>query len=596
MSKARTLADFISDGSEFADGTISVSEVSGAAPLASPTFTGNVTSETLKIVNGTSGELQLWGSIYNIQGGTNYGDLRFNAPRFRFYEDSVRTLELSGGNAYFFGTSIFNENGEDNDFRVESDSNAYAFFVDAGVNRVMVGDSAGSYDFNVRKSVAGGDVGIQLSNRDTSQTAGTRALIALQADVDNDGALEEFLHIRGGTSTGGFAEYVTRNGASMRFQGDAATSAVFNDSGADMDFRVESNNHTHALFVDAGNDYVGIDQSAPAYLLDVGNGSSSPSGGYTMRINSNGDTIFSLSRANTSLMSFRNDGAGYVAIASNNGAALMLGYSGNDAGAIANHLHFQSASTVVNEGGQNRDFRVESDSNSTALFVDAGYNSGKGAVLIGTNTTPSANSGYIAHAMLNNSEGVPVIQTGATWNFPPVTAAKQTQAGRWRFEGFVNAYHNGTNTNADSSYSQFICELPNGGPSGRSNLELFELGFNNGWASGFQMVEVFQSYYNNGGYKKYLFHSGYNPTFTLYENYGQTNISLSINTEGPFQKGTSTVPNSTVDSSYHRKTVRASYGSYYGGFVKLTIPTFWILTANGAETSDAYQIRLLNPA
>ena len=40
MTKARTLADFISDGSPLADGTISVSEVSGAAPLESPTFTG----------------------------------------------------------------------------------------------------------------------------------------------------------------------------------------------------------------------------------------------------------------------------------------------------------------------------------------------------------------------------------------------------------------------------------------------------------------------------------------------------------------------------------------------------------------------------
>ena len=40
MSKARVLADFISDGSTFADGAISVAEVSGAAPLASPTFTG----------------------------------------------------------------------------------------------------------------------------------------------------------------------------------------------------------------------------------------------------------------------------------------------------------------------------------------------------------------------------------------------------------------------------------------------------------------------------------------------------------------------------------------------------------------------------
>ena len=44
MTKARTLANFISDGSTLADGAISVSEVSGAAPLASPTFTGSFTS------------------------------------------------------------------------------------------------------------------------------------------------------------------------------------------------------------------------------------------------------------------------------------------------------------------------------------------------------------------------------------------------------------------------------------------------------------------------------------------------------------------------------------------------------------------------
>lgn len=48
MSKARTLADFVSDGSEFADGTISVAEVSGAAPTASPTFTGTVTTDEVK--------------------------------------------------------------------------------------------------------------------------------------------------------------------------------------------------------------------------------------------------------------------------------------------------------------------------------------------------------------------------------------------------------------------------------------------------------------------------------------------------------------------------------------------------------------------
>jgi hypothetical protein len=40
MSKARILANLISDNAELADGQISVAEVVGAAPLASPTFTG----------------------------------------------------------------------------------------------------------------------------------------------------------------------------------------------------------------------------------------------------------------------------------------------------------------------------------------------------------------------------------------------------------------------------------------------------------------------------------------------------------------------------------------------------------------------------
>ena len=46
-------------------------------------------------------------------------------------------------------------------------------------------------------------------------------------------------------------------------------SAIFNDSGADVDFRVESDNNTHMLFVDAGNDRVGIGTSTPVSVFDV---------------------------------------------------------------------------------------------------------------------------------------------------------------------------------------------------------------------------------------------------------------------------------------------------------------------------------------
>jgi hypothetical protein len=45
--------------------------------------------------------------------------------------------------------------------------------------------------------------------------------------------------------------------------------AVFNEASADVDFRVESNGQANMLFVDAGNDRVGIKQASPGRVLDV---------------------------------------------------------------------------------------------------------------------------------------------------------------------------------------------------------------------------------------------------------------------------------------------------------------------------------------
>ncbi len=147
---------------------------------------------------------------------------------------------------------------------------------------------------------------------------------------------------------------------------------VFNEQSHDVDFRVESNDHTHALFVDASRNMVAVDTSDPDYLLDVGNGTSSPAGGKVMRINSSGDTIFTLAKQTSDLFSIRNNSTIYTAISSNNSAGLMLGYGTGSAGAINDHMYFAAGETSVNNVGANRDFRVESDGNANMLFVDAG--------------------------------------------------------------------------------------------------------------------------------------------------------------------------------------------------------------------------------
>ena len=47
------------------------------------------------------------------------------------------------------------------------------------------------------------------------------------------------------------------------------TETVFNNESIDLDFRVESNGNANTLFVDGGNDRVGILTSTPTQALDV---------------------------------------------------------------------------------------------------------------------------------------------------------------------------------------------------------------------------------------------------------------------------------------------------------------------------------------
>ena len=114
------------------------------------------------------------------------------------------------------GSAVFNDQGQaDGDFRVESDSNTHMLFVDAGNNRVGINNSTPTAPLDVT-----GDIHV----RDAS-------------------GVQHFIQPAGNT--------------------------IFNDRGLNVDFRVESDNNANMLFVDGGEDRVGIGTATPEYTLDV---------------------------------------------------------------------------------------------------------------------------------------------------------------------------------------------------------------------------------------------------------------------------------------------------------------------------------------
>ena len=250
------------------------------------------------------------------------------------------------------------------------------------------------------------------------------------------------------SSWGGSLALITDTFQNAKF---TRTGVTFNDGGADMDFRVESDNNAHMLFVDGGSDSVGIGTSAIGTINSVAfsgvalhvkkdtlgravlEGSAraelilNDSGGSANQraryVNSDGGVLSfgayddngtareHLSIANSGPITipstvtvgqgitadyFRNatDSTEFNLITRNNtGSALyvqkpvagtILDVRTGNAGAGQGDAVFTVSDTaiVANDSSGDRDFRVESDSNSYMFYVDAGLDAiGIGSVL-----------------------------------------------------------------------------------------------------------------------------------------------------------------------------------------------------------------------
>ncbi len=178
------------------------------------------------------------------------------------------------------GTSVFNEQGGNNDFRIESDGNSSMFFVDASTNRVGIGTTSPVDKFHVNSgrveftatTDANGTAGsgvLEIGNslRIDPNEIITNSSTILYLQNDNNGDLRvdgSSFVVDASTNRVGLGTTIPL--AKLDVRGDA----IFNESSGNYDFRIESDGRTHAFWMDASANIANFGSSAySAY----GNGS-----------------------------------------------------------------------------------------------------------------------------------------------------------------------------------------------------------------------------------------------------------------------------------------------------------------------------------
>ena len=249
-----------------------VAKASGEAGIT--IATASDTNGALYFADGTTG-------AEAYQGGIGY---QHDTSKLFLVESGVATM--------FFGPTeyVFNETSLDRDFRVESNNNANMLFVDGGANHVNIGTST---DYGGVLNVESPDNGATLIlvstdadasegplldlRRESASPADDDLIGSIRARGNNDAAQNVtytqvknyILDASDGTEDGQYNIETIVAGSLQTRMLINNTGVVFNESSIDSDFRVESNGSTHMLFVDGGNNEIGIGTNAPDAILHV---------------------------------------------------------------------------------------------------------------------------------------------------------------------------------------------------------------------------------------------------------------------------------------------------------------------------------------
>jgi len=222
-------------------------------------------------------------------------------------EDPLLTLAKnnSGGSANTFDQGLFFNRGSDANvsFLWDESADQFAVAVTSGEDGTTAGNvTVDSYAAFKAGVITASDVetaSISAADGTASSTIANSTGVhtiasAVLTTADINGGTADNVTIGGSTAAAGtFTTAIAANMQTGTVKANDATAAItiadttgavkittafevdgagfiFNESSAAVDFRIESNGHAHALFVDGSEDHVGIKTSAPGYDLDLG--------------------------------------------------------------------------------------------------------------------------------------------------------------------------------------------------------------------------------------------------------------------------------------------------------------------------------------
>ena len=431
MSKARTLANLISDNAELADGQISVAEVVGAAPTANPTFTGNIDAgDNVKIRLGDSDDLQLYhdgtsGNTFIDEGGSGSLFIRDNdnialkkqsdnanmlvaraGAEVELYHNGSEKLattstgiQVTGNIANATGDLTLDVAGDiilDSggfDVKLKVDGTEYAKFSNYQ-NNFYLEPIAQDKDLIIRGNDGGSVITALTLDMSEAGAATFNGAVNIPGFIKHVGDDNTFFGFPSGDEfrieTGG-AERISINGSAT----------TFNEDSADKDFRVESDNNANMLFVDGGANKVGIGTNSLGRVFNVYDPTTD--GAIKLETGGNASNIWAGIEFKTPTSQ------SFLYVPSNDSTGLMKFLP-----AASEVLALSNSAVVVNEQSSDVDFRVESNNNTHMLFVDASLDH----VLFGTSNGDIGGSvdGFRINAEGNALSGIS--ETGTfTYNY-----------------------------------------------------------------------------------------------------------------------------------------------------------------------------------